>query len=95
MAAQLHLTRRGEVPQRYAAVLLQADKGRLRVLELRRHLLHTCIGQLPLRQGHAGLIAAEHAGGKRIHHIGFHKNTPTDFLIKIIINCLAIHDKSI
>ena len=79
VAAQLHLPCRGKVAQRHAAVRLHGDEGRLGVLELGGDLLHHRVLQRLLRQRHTGLVAAEQAGGKCVHHISFHKNTPQFF----------------
>ena len=79
VAAQLHLPRRCKVAQRHAAVRLHGGKGGLGVLEFGGDLLHHAVVQRMLRQHYTGLIAAEQAGGKSVHHIGFHKKYPHRF----------------
>ena len=79
VAAEFHLSRRCEVAQDHAAIRASGDESGLGVLELGGDLLHLRVGQRAVRQHHAGLIAAEQAGRKSVHDIGFHKKYPHRF----------------
>ena len=77
VAAQLHLSCRGEIAQVHAAVLPQADEGRLRMLQLGGDQAHGLVADVPLRQGYPCLVASKQLGGECIHDIYFHgKNLP-------------------
>ena len=86
MAAQLHLSGGGEIPQGHGAVRLTGDKGGFGMLELRGDLPHNRIGQGAVGQDDARLIAAEYLRGEGVHHISFHHNmTSTVFFMVYII----------
>ena len=89
MAAQLHLSGGGEIPQGHGAVRLTGDKGGFGMLELRSDLPHDRIGQGAVGQDDARLIAAEYPRGKRIHDVGFHGDDLLSFFhgIYYIVSC--------
>ena len=95
VAAQVHLPGGGEIAQGYGAVRLHMYKGRLRVLHLRSDLPHGLIRQLPVRQCHARLVAAEDPIGKGVHHIDLHRVYLPVFLVVFIIYSLALNGKYI
>ena len=91
VAAQLHLPRRGEIAQVHAAVGPGPDKGGFRVLQLRRDQAHGLVADVPLRQGHPCLVAAEQLGGECIHDVYFHdKKPPQTLFLFIILNSTPV-----
>ena len=77
MSAQLHLPRRGKIAQVHAAIGPGPDKGGFRMLQLGGDQAHGLVADVPLRQGHPCLVAAEQLGGECIHDVYFHdKNLP-------------------
>ena len=91
VAAQLHLPRRGEIAQVHATVLLRADEGRLRMLQLGGDQAHGLVADVPLRQGHPCLVAAEQPGGECIHDVYFHdKKPPQTLFLFIILNSTPV-----
>ena len=71
VTAQVNLSGRRKVAQ-MQAILPLLHEYRLRMLQLRSHLLHHLRLQGLIRQHHSRLVASENPVGKGVHHIHFH-----------------------